>query len=79
MAHIVNTLYDGLASLTAVRELTKVLIKKGLLTKEEGLGVFLKSAELHDEANTPIASEGNKDAAQALRECHEEMCADLES
>ena len=63
MSKIPHTEYDGLASLAAVRELTLLLINKGIITKDEGLNVFIKSAELHEEAAKSATTSGNKSAA----------------
>lgn len=73
MPMLAHTEYDGLAALGAVRELTSLLINKGLITKNEGIGVFIKCAELHEEVSKEATTSGNKSAAQSLRECIEQI------
>ncbi|MDR2893026.1 MAG: hypothetical protein LBV80_08080 [Deltaproteobacteria bacterium] len=75
---IVHTSYDGLAALTAVRDLTILLIQKGAIAKADGLGVFTQGAALHAEAATRTSTDANKHAAEALRQCGAEIEANFQ-
>ena len=65
--------YAGLGAMSAVKELTELLVSSGLISKEDGLRIFIKSAEDHEKAAESTTTNANRDAAKILRMCAEDI------